>query len=866
MELTEGAPSLPQLNISSTVWKGQWMGVLGLACILAFSWIPNSYYMMVGWPWILLWQAAFLLLGAWNIWAIRQFSVPYRLLGYGLDWAIGAAVAATVISALAAEFKAVALWNGLLFGNYVIALYLLVNWLRQGLSRRALWFSLSLAGVVTSLISLSFWRPTPDMWLSDDFYAALRNPLPLGHHNFVGGYELLLLPMTASLCLSQRGWKRGIGFGATLIVAAALYISGSRGAMVGALAVVLLGGPIFLWLHRAQANRRWLMGSAVVLAVVLAIAASNPRMRGLFTVSASSQLSQTSSVVIADGPARDRLFMLQAGQNIFSTHPLTGIGPGNLSRVYNLYRPIEVGNGLELVQQLHNTPAQILVELGILGIIAYGSWLIGLFALSIRLHRHLSQPADRYLFYGIFASYLGYGVSSLTDYQLENIGISSTLLIATALLINLGDTYIDGMDIDGIDGSALSKPTALSRQGRRWLSLGILAFLCMSFQLWIRADAGLYLSGAAIKDIEARDLVEADAKWFKAGALASWDPTYPALAAEQLILLGAGAANQADQTALTQSAIEYIESALEAAPNDTWLNQNLAVLYLESNKPEKAEFYARRAAQLSPRNFNYTYYTLASAYLQQNKVDQAITALSLEGMANPDFLIANIWTEEPFAQLLPSVLDKTLNRDRQTLSQTNPASAEYKWLNEQLAMLSWWHQRSLDGVDRSKLRPLAQAILEAEEQPKKALNTVEQQLKLDENDPTLRLLQVWLAPDQYLDSYLQDFEGTQQEKDLLIKHIRQNRDIRTWMNSVLSPSSPRLRYGLGFAYRNLSANNVKQILYPGRLNMSFFAELLGLFEESPVVFPQLDQTISAVKTEDLSLPPLSETRFQLPKA
>ncbi len=842
------------------------MGVLGLACILTFSWIPNSYYMMVGWPWILLWQAAFLLLGAWSIWAIRQFSVPFRLLGYGLDWVIGAALVATVISAINAEFKAVALWNGLLVGNYVIALYLLVNWLRQGLSRRALWVSLSLAGVVTSLISLSFWRPTPDMWLSDDFYAALRNPLPLGHHNFVGGYELLLLPMTASLCLSQRGWKRGLGIVATLMVAAALYVSGSRGAMVGVLTIFLLGGPIFLWLHRAQVSRRWLMGSAVGLAVVLAIAASNPRMRGLFTVSASSQLSQTSSVtssvVIADGPARDRLFMLQAGQNIFSAHPLTGIGPGNLSRVYNLYRPIEVGNGLELVQQLHNTPAQLLVELGIFGLAAYGGWLLGLFALSVRLHHQLSKPADRYLFYGICASYLGYGVSSLTDYQLENIGISSTLLIATALLINLGDIYIDQ--------AALVNSATLSRQSRRWLSLGVLAFLCASFQLWIRADAGLYLSSAAIKNIEARNLVEADAKWFKAGSLVAWDPTYPALAAEQLILLKAGAANQADQISLTQSAIKYLESALEAAPNDTWLNQNLAVLYLESSEPKRAEFYAQRAAQLSPRNFNYTYYTLASAYLQQNKVDQAIAALSLEGMANPNFLIADIWAAEPFAQLLPAVLDETLKRDRQTLSQTNPAATEYAWLNEQIAMISWWHQRSpagvSDSVDKSKLRPLAQAILEAEDQPQKALSTVEQQLKLDKNDASLRLLRAWLAPEKYLESYLQDFEGTPAEKKLLVEHISQNRDIHTWINSVLNPRSPRLRYGVGFAYRNLSANNVKQILYPGELNISFFAELLGLFEESPIVFPQLDQTISAVKTEELSLPPLSETGFQLPSA
>lgn len=857
MELTEGAPSLPKGTLS-TVWKGQWMGGLSLACLLAFSWIPNSYYMMVGWPWILLWQAAFLLLGAWNIWVIRQFSVPFRLLGYGLDWAVGAALIVNVISALSAEFKAVALWNVLLLGNYVIAFYLLVNWLRQGLPRKYLWLSLSLAGVVTSIVGLSFWRPTPEMWLSSDFYAALRNPWPLGHHNFVGGYELLLLPVVASFCLSQRGWKRWLWAGATLIVAVALYVSGSRGAMVGALAVFLIGAPGLLWLHRDRANRRWLIGGLVGLVAILSLVASNPRMRALFTVTASSEGSAIASVAVADGPAQDRLFMLQAAEDIFSTNPLTGVGPGNLSRVYNLYRPLEVGNGLELVQQLHNTPAQILAELGALGLIAYSCWLIALLRLSIKLHRKLSEAADRYLFYGVCASYLGYGVSSLTDYQLENIGISSTLLVITALLINLGDTYIPA--------SSAEAAVELSRQTRRWLSLGILTFLCASFQLWLMFDAGLYLSSAAFQDIAAGNLVEADAKWAKASSLVAWDPTYSALASEQLISLKPGAETPADQAALTQSAIEYLESALKAAPNDTWFNQNLAVLLLESDQSQAAAVYAQRASLLFPRNSNYTYYTLGLTYLQQGKIEQAVTAFVLESIANPELLIADMWSDELFAPLLPSVLDKVLESDRQILSQTNPASLNYRWLTEQIAMISWWHGRSLEDIDISKTSPLVQAILNVETAPETALSIIKQQLERPVDDPALKLFQTWLAPEKYLDSYLQDFEGTQQEKGLLIKHITQNRDIRAWMGSVLTTTPPRFRNGVGFAYRNLSANEVRQILYPGELRMSFFSGLLGLFAEAPRVFPQLDQAISAAKTTDLSLPPLSKTHFQLPKS
>jgi hypothetical protein len=39
--------------------------------------------------------------------------------------------------------------------------------------------------------------------------------------------------------------------------------------------------------------------------------------------------------------------------------PFLGVGPGVMSRVSNLYRPIETGAGLDHIQQLHNTPVQI---------------------------------------------------------------------------------------------------------------------------------------------------------------------------------------------------------------------------------------------------------------------------------------------------------------------------------------------------------------------------------------------------------------------------------------------------------------------------------------------------------------------------
>ncbi len=151
-------------------------------------------------------------MGICTIWLCRKFSIPFRRLGYGLDYVVILTVVAATLSTITAQFRAVACWNLLLITNYAVCLYFLVSFIRHGLlTRYFLWGLLSVIGVVTSIIGLALWRPDPSMWLSTDFYSAVRNSQPLGHHNFVGGYELLLLPVVASFALTQKGWRRWIG-------------------------------------------------------------------------------------------------------------------------------------------------------------------------------------------------------------------------------------------------------------------------------------------------------------------------------------------------------------------------------------------------------------------------------------------------------------------------------------------------------------------------------------------------------------------------------------------------------------------------------------------------------------------------------
>lgn len=71
-----------------------------------------------------------------------------------------------------------------------------------------------------------------------------------------------------------------------------------------------------------------------------------------------------------------------------------------MSRVSNLYRPIETGAGLDHIQQLHNTPVQLAGELGLPGLALYLAGIVLIGRLWWRLWRSPLDLADRHLLGG----------------------------------------------------------------------------------------------------------------------------------------------------------------------------------------------------------------------------------------------------------------------------------------------------------------------------------------------------------------------------------------------------------------------------------------------------------------------------------
>jgi tetratricopeptide (TPR) repeat protein/O-antigen ligase len=864
-------PSLPVPGWSGLLWPS-------VAVFVGFSWLPLSYYRMVGWPWILLWQAGFLALLIWVIVRLRQFQRPFHQLGHGFDGWLLALAGVLVVSSLRSPFPRVALLNASLAATYGLGLYAYRNWVDRGwLTRRRLWLGLVIVAAGVALISLALWRPTADLWQSQNFVTAIRNHQPLGHHNFVGGYLGLMLPLAVAAALStSRIWRWGAAVSAGLITVA-LYVSGSRGAALGLVLWLLV-----TWLcglvrtKRAQRWRWGLMGLVPLGGVGLALA-TNPRIRGWF-----------SNAGATDGPTLDRWFMLRLGGNILRDRPLVGVGPGVMSRVSNLYRPIETGAGLDHIQQLHNTPVQLAGELGLPGLLLYlaGIFLIG--RLWWRLWRLPLTTQDRYLLGGIGGAFLAYGVSSLTDYQLENIPIAGTLAALVVLLICVADAYglprvsrshsprsphpksLSHEERDFEDHFHPPSPLGRGAGGEGWIasqdrvcgtevlparrrlaSLAVWAWVGLLFYLWLPFSLTVGFGAWADGAFYNQNVNLADTRWHKATLLSPWDPTAAAVASESLYGLDAILGDSEAKDNVRALVVDYAQQAQAAAPNDVWFNQNLAVLYQPEN-PAQALPYAQRAVQLMPRNRNHGYWLLGELLLATGQASEAIAAFTLEALVNPESLTYPLWEEPPLQALYPAVVAQTLAEYDQFLTDLDPQTPGYSVLYETRALLGWWVGQPLESLEADRLRPLVNTLLLADTDLQAALAQLESQLADDPAPPNL-LLAAWLDPATHWPAYTKAVGDPLDLDTLRLEDTLDTQPLRAWLTSLPQPPDRSYRGSLTFAYRNIQASQITQMLAPPRLETHLVLRQLSLFQPWPREFPALDHRLGTLQSEALGL-------------
>ena len=187
-------------------------------------------------------------------------------------------------------------------------------------------------------------------------------------------------------------------------VAAARLVFGSRDRIWPALVMPALVAALLLTFTR----NAWIGACA---AVGLLLALKDLRLTALlpvilaavFVIAPQDLISRLTSTFDAQDPAnQDRFAMIEIGARMISDHPLTGVGPNMVPRIYDQYRPDYAVN--QTNPHLHNVPLQIAAERGLPALIVWIGFVVVVARALFRMFRRprssveppgVSAPASR---------------------------------------------------------------------------------------------------------------------------------------------------------------------------------------------------------------------------------------------------------------------------------------------------------------------------------------------------------------------------------------------------------------------------------------------------------------------------------------
>ncbi len=663
---------------SNSPTRGQPLGWLVAGFYVLFTLMPNSNTMMVTWPWVLFWQVGLVTPILWWVALPKSY-----WLGRGLDWLVGLFLVVLGVSTLTAPFPGPARWYAWAALGYVVALYALHDWLRAGdLHHRRQLLLRGQGGLVVAFIGLSLGLWSVETLLpglqqlqafhrhgvdgSFDFSSLYsRNWAPIGHQNYVAGYLVLVLPLLLSLTLTRRGperwgWAGGLGLGLV-----DLFTTSSQGGWAG-LGVALLGGLIVLGGRRVWSRRQGLLLGGLVLAGLGGVILLNDRFR--------LQIERLASGHGLAGLSY-RLVTGVTGWAMGSDRPWTGVGLGGVPLWFQHYRPFWAGQAAEWTYQLHSTPAQIWAELGLggLALLVLGAgWLA--YQLLWLARQPLPAPETCHL-WALGVGLMGYLVAGLTDFQLDNIPITGTIIIYGAWLISWAEAQPGGRTLRGWTGVCLGlllvATVWLVPVHRAWQSSS-LGFTALEEIPQVRQPAHQQrLLGGFISHLTL------------SARLAPWEPYYPWQLGATLGHLGVLGAPD-----LIPQGIAWFQRGIQVSPYLEFGYSNLGWLLLKSDPPAATRAFGQ-ACRLLPGKQG-VFLGLGFSLLAQGKVDLAAQAFALEALRDPPQVTSPLWRSPELLAVYQQFLGKMRAWYTQQLQLPHLADAYQVQLHHWRGALAWW--------------------------------------------------------------------------------------------------------------------------------------------------------------------------------
>lgn len=733
--------------------------------------VPNSHSLIVSWPWVAVWQLAFL---APVLWLAMQLLSGKRLVrfGAGRDLWLGSLAIATIISMMRSPLGLQSHWQGWIVLACVAAFYALSEPMARSRERLLQWQGyLSLGFILTSLFlwATQTWQPTlanlaqikqiTGLDLGFNFSdIANRNWAPLGHQNYVAGYLCLAVPLLIGLGLTyadKRRWLFLLGAGVGVLN---LYTSSSRSGWMGLMVGTVV--MFFIWVRGQNLSTKWLkLGGSTAGVLLLAGIFANQRWQRLGSAIASGQLP---------GDLNYRLITIATGWNMGWQNPWTGTGPGSVPLLYAKYRPVWAGWEAEQAYQLHSLPIQIWAELGLMGV----GLMAGLGFLLFQEFRRTEKTDSLTL--SIFVGLIAYFVQSLWDYQLDNPAIAGFLVVLLAAFWQ---------------GNRIKYPL-LPIKTTKPLAFGVLSLVLVGMismlpidRAWAISHQGFMALNRAL-NVEDANFQKVEFQSFKQSLATAHElqPQNPYYSQQLAWILGDRGLKTNDPT-LIQESINWFDRSQKIGLAAEFAATNQGWLLLQSDPVRAAQSF-RAAITLLPTKRGL-FYGLGLSLLYQGKVDLAIEAIALECLREPLFMASPLW-EDPKQKVLYEQVLNRLNGFYETLL-TNAAPGDFAtFLRHEQTSLQWW-RGDRSGVEKrlksGVVFPEIQVLwdLEAGRSPKldQLQDDVARWTVMAWSDPATRipkLLSAWAIRNQSLPSQamFQQLGGSMNQSQRFEQWVRSN--------------------------------------------------------------------------------------------
>jgi uncharacterized protein involved in response to NO len=610
-----------QVQKAATPWYSYVMPAALGALYLLFLWLNFSYAHMTRWPWAPILSGGLLVAAGWGLWQLRRLDRPFRGLGNGLDWAALLWVVALVASTLFSQVPHRSHWYLVMALSYIAALYALNNWIDSKKKIENLTVFLvgsSFFFSCNSLYQYIFGKWLPLQGKNIDPGLMINN-FPLGHQNFVAGFLVLTLPVAIGITFYYKDGRRWLGVGTTLIGLWTMVSTASRGGFLGlstALVISLIFTLLVDWSWKKARIGIAGISSLLFLMAILWNLNANLRSRTV-AVFAGQDLNILS-----------RLWAWEVGFREWKANPLFGVGIGANPYTFEQYE-----HGMKqypwspmVFQQLHNSWVQVIAELGSLGGIAILVTLALLMWHAYRLY-HANQLTVLYV--SVFSGLTGYGLMSLTDYELEVPAISMALVILTALLASFSH---DPQDIN-----------SLSVNIRKGSALVGIAPLAAAVAVLVPIQRALYESEKGFEAYYRGDIPTFYSQLIKANYFSPNDPYYPLQISLVMQRQGLFSKSEKNQKEYYKRGVFWAEKAAKLI-NITYTHENAGWAYVHLEKYQDAERLFRETLDIDPVARNSAYLGLAASLLkQESKKENGIEALAKYLFMNPEFFRDRTW-------------------------------------------------------------------------------------------------------------------------------------------------------------------------------------------------------------------------------